>query len=125
MQVCLAFFEKFIVHPCSICLVFFVFADIGICYFMQASIEEVVLEENQIQVVGDPPLPPRYMYVLVSLKKSFSIHVVYVSFSSYYLTLTYVTLLIHILSQCCLKSTKYRLLVAHLSPRGTCMFHFL
>ena len=59
VRVCLAFFEKFIVRPCSICLVFFVFADIEICYFMHESSEEMVLEEHQIQVFGNPPLPPK------------------------------------------------------------------
>ena len=62
--------------------------------------------------------PPRYMYVSLSLKTSFSVHVVYVSFSLYFLILTYVTLCRHIVSQWCLKSTKSRLLVSHLSaPR--------
>ena len=64
VRVCLAFFEKFIVRPCIICLILFVFADIDICYFMQAYSDLVVLEEHQIQFVGDPPPPPtRYMYV--------------------------------------------------------------
>ena len=93
VHVCFSFFEKVIFLLCSICLILFVFADIDICYFMKESIEAMVLEEHQIQVLGDPPLPPpRYMYVSLSLKTSFFIHVVYVSFSFYYLTFTYVTL---------------------------------
>ena len=47
---------------------------------MQAFIEPLVVEENQSEVVGDPPLPPaRYMYVSLSLETSFFVHVVYVS----------------------------------------------
>ena len=57
--VCLDFFEKVIVPPCCICLVFFVLFDIDIYYFMQASIELVMNEEHQSEVVGDPPLPSR------------------------------------------------------------------
>ena len=41
------------------CLILFVFDDIDICYFMQESSELVVLEEHQIQFVGDPTLPPQ------------------------------------------------------------------
>ena len=84
----------------------------------------MVLKKYQIQGLGDPPPPPSYMYVSLSLKKSFFSHLVYVSFSLYYLTLTYVTLCRHLLSHWCLKSTKSRFRVTHLS-RGTCMFLFL
>ena len=58
VHVCFSFFEKIIFHPCSICLVLFVLYDIDLCYFMQAYSEAAVLEENQVNVVGDPPLPP-------------------------------------------------------------------
>ena len=92
------------------------YPNIDICYFIHASSEPMVLEEHQIQVVGDPPLPPRYMYVSLSLKTSFSVHVVYVSFYLYLLTLAYVTLSRHLVSQWCLKSTKSMFWVTHLSP---------
>ena len=48
VHVCFAFFENMIFRPCSICLILFVFAEIDICYFMQAYIEAMVLEEHQI-----------------------------------------------------------------------------
>ena len=34
------------------------------------------LNRTQSGPLGDPPLPPRYMYVSISLKKSLSLHVV-------------------------------------------------
>ena len=63
VPICLNFFEKIIVPPCCICLIFFVLSNIDIYYFMQESIEPVVLEEHQSEVVGDPPLPPRQVNV--------------------------------------------------------------
>ena len=57
VHVCFAFFENIFFRPCSICLVLFVFDDIEICYFTQEYSEPLVLEEHQIQVVDDPPLP--------------------------------------------------------------------
>ena len=80
LHVCFDFFEKIILHPCCICLFFFVLSDIDICYVTQASIEPVVLDKHQIEVVGDSTLPPtKYMYVSLSLKTSFFVHVVYMS----------------------------------------------
>ena len=63
LHVCLTFFEKIIFRPCCRCLVFFVLSDIDICYFMQESIEPVVLEENQSEFVGNPTLPARQVHV--------------------------------------------------------------
>ena len=47
---------------------------------MQGTIEPLVLEEHQREVVFDHLFPPAtYMYVSLSLKTSFFIHVVYMS----------------------------------------------
>ena len=81
-----------------------------------------MFEEHQIQVVSYPPLPPRYMYVSLSLKTSFSIHVVYVLFYLYYLTLTYFMLCRHPLSHWCLKRTKARLFLTRLFPPARYMY---
>ena len=75
VHVCLAFFEKIIFRPCSICFIFFFLSDVDICYFMHASSKVAVLEEHQIDVVGDPHLPPplpRYVYVSLSFNYAFN-----------------------------------------------------
>ena len=56
------------------------------------------------------------------MEKSFFVHHVYVSFSLYYLTLTYVMLCRHPLSHWCLKSTKARLLSNRLFPPARYMY---
>ena len=58
VHVCFAFFGKIIFHPSCTCLVLFVLSNIEICYVMQGTIEPLVLEEHQREVVVDPPLPP-------------------------------------------------------------------
>ena len=45
-------------------IILFVLSNIDICYFMQESIEPVVLEEHQI---GDPPLPPQCTCIFVDI----------------------------------------------------------
>ena len=80
IHVCFTFFENIIFRPCSICLIFFVFPNIDICYTMQESSDLVVLEstKSNLLVTHLSPLH-RYMYVSFSLKTSFFVHVVYVS----------------------------------------------
>ena len=63
LYVCIDFFEKIIIPPCFICLFLFLLSNIDISYFMQASIEPVVLEEHQSEVGCDPPIPPRHVHV--------------------------------------------------------------
>ena len=72
-QVCLCIaFSDLVLSLCTFMYRF------DICYFMQESIEPVVLNEHQREVVFDPPLPPSmYMYVSLYLKTSFFVHVVY------------------------------------------------
>ena len=80
LHVYFTFFEKSFFVDVVYVSFLFVLSDIDICYFMQASIVPMVLEYHQINVVGDPhPPPTRYMYVSLSLKTSFSVHVVYMS----------------------------------------------
>ena len=108
VPVCLNFFENVIVPTCCICLVFFVLSGINIYYFMKASIELVVLEEHQSEVVGDPPLPPRQVHVCFAFFENIIFHPcsIYVSDSFYYLKLTYVTLCRLLVRHRCLKSSK-------------------
>ena len=77
-----------------ICLVFFVLPEIDICYFMQASIEPVVLEEHQIKVVVNPSLPPSQVHVCFAFFDNiiFRPCSIYVSDSLFYLKLTYMLL---------------------------------
>ena len=115
VHVCFAFLENIIFCPCSICIVLFGFANNEICYFMQASIEPLVLEEHQSEVVGDPPLPPRQVHVCFTFFENIIFHpfCIYVSDSFNYLKFTYVTLCRLLVRHRCLKSTKG---VTHLWP---------
>ena len=65
-----------------------------ICYFMQESIEIVVLEEHQSEVVLDPPLPAYQVHVCFAFFGNiiFRRCSIYVSNSFYYLKLTYMLL---------------------------------
>ena len=106
--VCLNFFEKFIVPTCCICLVFFVLSNIDICYFMEESIEPMVLEEHQSEVVENPPLPPFQVHVCFAFFENIIFYPcsIYVLFSFSYLKLVYVTLCRLLVRHQCLKSTK-------------------
>ena len=108
MQVWFSLFPSLI-----ICLVFFVLSYIDICYFMQESIELVVLEEHKSEVVVNPPLPPLQVHVCFTFFENIICRPcsIYVSNSFYYLKLTYVTLCRLLVRHRCLKRTK---LVTHL-----------
>ena len=56
----------FSLFPPLICLVLFVLSDIDICYFMHESIETVVLEEHQSEVVVDPPLASQQVSLCIA-----------------------------------------------------------
>ena len=65
-----------------------------ICYFMQESIETVVLEEHQSEVVVDPPFSPRQVHACFAFFRNIIFHPcsIYVSHSFYYMKLTYMLL---------------------------------
>ena len=65
-----------------------------ICYFMQESIQTVVLEEHQREVVVDPPIRPRQVHVCFAFFGNiiFRPCSIYVSDYFYYLKLTYMLL---------------------------------
>ena len=80
VHVCVAFFEKIIVPPCSI--VFFVYASIflvhplicwnwHIYYFMRIDSERVVLEEHPIRAASHPPLLHPQVHVCLTLFEKF------------------------------------------------------
>ena len=101
-------------RPSSICLIFFVLSNIEICYVMQGTIEPLVLEEHQHEVVSNPPLPPHQVHVCFAFFENiiFCPCSIYVYEYFYYLNLTYVILFRLQLRHQCLKSTR---LMTHLS----------
>ena len=102
VRLCITFFVRLFIAfsdlVLSLCTFMYRF---DICYFMQASIQPVVLEEHQSEVVGDQPLPPCQVHVCFTFFENiiFRPCSLYVFDSFYYMKLTYVTL--------------YRLLVRH------------
>ena len=90
------YYLKYAFNYFSLCLEnsFFNLYLFDICYFMQEPIETVVLEEQQSEVVVNPPLPPNQVHVCFAFFGNiiFRPCSIYVSDSLFYLKLTYMLL---------------------------------